>query len=87
VSPSKRLLRPRKVDNYQALLEGDETTLKSIREEELEAKRLQGTSSVTAAVGDPAILKTTPLVGSKRLTKVGGFPTKRVILEDEEDGD
>lgn len=38
-SPGKRNLRPRKIENYQQMLE-DEVTLKTIKDEELEKKRI-----------------------------------------------
>ena len=46
-SPSKRNLRPRKIENYQQMLE-DEVTLKTIRDEEVEKKRMRGIASAAA---------------------------------------
>jgi hypothetical protein len=40
-SPSKMSLRPRKVNNYQQMLEGDEATLQTIRDEQQEKRRVE----------------------------------------------
>lgn len=46
ISPERRSLRPRKIENYQQMLE-DEVTLKTIKDEELEKKRMSNIKAGT----------------------------------------
>lgn len=90
-SPGKRSLRPRKVGNYQAMLE-DEVTLKTIKDEEQEKKRMRTSSPGNQdldeneqAPDDNLMTEFTPEVGlGKRKTR-SGLTNKRVIQEQEDD--
>jgi hypothetical protein len=62
----KRSLRPRKIENYRQMIEGDETTLKSIMEERNEMKQKQGASSESSDDFDDIAVQMYPLTEALR---------------------